>query len=70
MASDAHRGVKWRPITALADAREAIATLAAPEAVEQVLQVAPAAILAGERLPYVTRADAGGERRVRLPWRR
>jgi protein-tyrosine phosphatase len=69
VASDGHRGVNWRPITALADAREAISTLAAPEAVDQLLEAAPAAILAGERLPYVMRAE-GAERRVKLPWRR
>jgi protein-tyrosine phosphatase len=68
VASDAHRGLSWRPITALAGAREAIATLTAPDNVDRLLQSGPAAILAGERLAPVMRSE-GDERRLKLPWR-
>jgi protein-tyrosine phosphatase len=70
VASDSHRGLEWRPITVLADAREAIATLAGPAAVEQLLETAPAAILAGEPLPWIERDTEGAGGRLKLPWRR
>lgn len=70
VASDGHRGVSWRPITGLADAREAITELAGPGAVQRFTETGPAAILAGERLAYVTRADTAEQRRLKFPWRR
>jgi protein-tyrosine phosphatase len=69
VASDAHRGLEWRPITGLADARAAIAGLVGPAAVDQFLETTPAAIIAGRPLPPVSRAEPAAGR-MKLPWRR
>jgi protein-tyrosine phosphatase len=51
VASDAHRGFSWRPITQLADARTALASRAGEPLADWVISSAPAALVAGAELP-------------------
>ena len=51
VASDGHRGERWRPVTALAHARGPLSKLADDQVATAMLESAPAAILAGEPLP-------------------
>lgn len=51
IASDGHRSADWRPVTRLAGAAEAAVELVGADRAEWLTAAAPAAILAGERLP-------------------
>jgi protein-tyrosine phosphatase len=51
IASDGHRGVAWRPVTALAAAADAAAELVGPELARWLTCSVPAAIIAGDELP-------------------
>jgi protein-tyrosine phosphatase len=51
LASDAHRASSWRPVTRLAQAESAAATLVGPERARWLTQSAPAAIIQGAELP-------------------
>jgi protein-tyrosine phosphatase len=51
IASDGHRGTRWRPVTRLEAAVELAAELVGPERARWMAQTAPAAILEGAELP-------------------
>ncbi len=51
LASDGHRADSWRPVTALAQATDAVAELVGPERARWMTEAVPAAILAGEPVP-------------------
>ncbi|MFL5823074.1 MAG: tyrosine-protein phosphatase [Solirubrobacteraceae bacterium] len=51
VASDGHRGQRWRPVTALADAVRAVAGLFGQERAEWLASASPGAITQGEEIP-------------------
>jgi protein-tyrosine phosphatase len=51
IASDGHRGTKWRPVTRLAEAVDAAAGLVGPERARWMAGPAPSAIVSGTKLP-------------------
>lgn len=51
IASDGHRGERWRPVVRLAAAVDAASELVGPERAAWMTQAAPAAILDGSELP-------------------
>jgi protein-tyrosine phosphatase len=51
LASDGHRSTSWRPVTRLARGAEAATALVGVERAQWMLQAAPAAIIAGSKLP-------------------
>ena len=51
IASDAHRAASWRPVTALADAVAAAATIVGPGRARWMVRDAPGAIVAGVAVP-------------------
>ena len=51
IASDGHRGERWRPVGRMADAVEAATELVGPERAAWMAQAVPAAILDGTDLP-------------------
>lgn len=57
IASDGHRGTRWRPVTRLAAAVEAAAELVGPERATWMAQAAPAAIVNGTELPVPPAID-------------
>ena len=70
VASDAHRGSEWRPVTALEAARAKLAATGDPAAAAQLFEAAPAAILGGGPLPYLPEVAPERGKSSRLPWRR
>jgi len=63
IASDAHRGQSWRPVTILAQAASAAATLVGPARAAWMTSEAPLAIVEGRELP-----DAPPSRPARRSW--
>lgn len=51
IASDGHRGERWRPVTRLGEAVSAASELVGPERAAWMTQTAPAAIVNGTELP-------------------
>ncbi len=51
IASDGHRGERWRPVTVLADGVSAAAELVGPERAQWMAEAAPGAIIEGAELP-------------------
>ncbi len=57
LASDGHRGLKWRPVTDLPRAMSAAARLVGTERAHWMASEAPAAIIAGAELPPAPPVD-------------
>jgi protein-tyrosine phosphatase len=69
LASDAHRGVTWRPVTNLVHGVEAAAALVGAERAEWMASSAPAAVIEGRELPAAPPL-VPQQRKGRLwPWR-
>jgi protein-tyrosine phosphatase len=64
VASDGHRGAAWRPVTALADARESLSSLVGPGRAEWLVAEAPRAIIDGRPLPSEPPTRVTGRRRL------
>jgi protein-tyrosine phosphatase len=60
IASDGHRAASWRPVTALADAVEAVCAIVGPARAQWMVCGAPAAIVAGLPLPEPPPVSGGG----------
>lgn len=69
LASDGHRAAGWRPVTCLAEAVRAAATLVGPARAHWMTHAAPEAIVAGTALPDAPEASSR-RRRPRLLRRR
>ncbi len=69
LASDGHRAASWRPVTRLAQAVSAAATLVGPERARWMAQAAPAAIISGAELPDAPPIVTPGRRGRLLGWK-
>jgi protein-tyrosine phosphatase len=63
IASDAHRGAGWRPVTALKPAVAAVTRLVGRERGEWLARAAPEAIIGGEELPEAPEVASKPRRR-------
>lgn len=68
LASDGHRGYRWRPVSVLAKATGPAASLVGPERARWMAEASPAAIVAGKPLPEPPPVVASSRGR-RLSWR-
>lgn len=62
IASDAHRGHEWRPVTVLPEGVAALSTLVGPDRAQWMAEAAPAAVVTGTalaRAPEVQRGRRG-----------
>ena len=66
IASDGHRGSRWRPVTRLPEAVQAAAELVGADRAEWMAKAAPAAIISGDDLPDAPPVTPPARQRRRL----
>jgi protein-tyrosine phosphatase len=63
IASDGHRGQRWRPVTALAEAAQAAASVLGQDLAEWLTSGSPGAIVEGQELPSAPETTEAPRRR-------